>query len=227
MDSPLILTFDVGTQSTRCLLVRPDGGFEDMCQVRHTPPYHSRNPGWAEQSPDFYYERICEAGRTVCGRNRAALGRVSAVALTGHHTRHHLYRAILEGIAFELCHSLRRMERRAGVRIEEIYVGGGGARSDVACQILADMFGLPVKRTQTHEVSAVGAAMAAFLAQGVFRSYDEAIRGMVQEGDVFVPDPAGHKLYAQLYRGAYARLYPRLEPLYRRISEITKRSDVL
>lgn len=89
------------------------------------------------------------------------------------------------------------------------------------------MFGLPVKRTQTHEVSAVGAAMAAFLAQGVFRDYDEAIRGMVHEGDVFRPDPARHKIYAQLYRGVYARLYPRLEPLYRGISQITKRSNVL
>ena len=69
--------------------------------------------------------------------------------------------------------------------------------------------------------------MAAFLAQGVFHDYDEAIRGMVHEGDVFRPDPDRHKIYVQLYSGVYARLYPRLEPLYRRISEITKRSDVL
>lgn len=519
MDSPLILTFDVGTQSTRCLLVRPDGRFEDTCQVKHAQPYRSQAPGWAEQSPDFYYERICEAGRAVCGRNREALKRVAAVALTtirdtvlcldrenkplrdiilwldkrqaefdnpiplysrlmfraagmsgaveniyrasacnwiaqrqpelwartakyvmlptylnykmtgvladsaanmighmpfdykrrrwqgrsaltrcvynipqeklcdlvpaghtigrttggfatasgvpeglpliatgsdkgcetlglsvvqphkaaislgttatiqlaleryvepqpfmpaypavpnhlynpeielyrgfwlvswflkefcakdlaqaeelgcppeelldryiadippgcgglllqpywtpgittpaargaivgltDHHTRYHLYRAILEGIGFELYHSLKRMEKRAGVRIEEIYVGGGGARSGVACQILSDMFGLPVKRTQTHEVSAVGAAMVAFLAQGVFRDYDEAIRAMVHEGDVFHPDPARHKTYAQLSSGVYARLYPRLEPLYRRISQMTKRSDAL
>lgn len=133
----------------------------------------------------------------------------------------------MEGIGFELYHSLKRMEKRAGIRVEEIYVGGGGARSNVACQILSDLFGLPVKRTQTHEVSAVGAAMAAFLAQGVFHDYDEAIRAMVHEGDVFRPDPDRHKLYAQMYRSVYARLYPRLEPLYRRISEITKRSDVL
>ena len=153
--------------------------------------------------------------------------RGAIVGLTDHHTRYHLYRAILEGIAFELCHSLKRMEKRAGVRIEEIYVGGGGARSGVACQILSDLFGLPVKRTQTHEVSAIGAAMTAFLAQGVFHDYDEAIRCMVHEGDVFRPDPARHKIYALLHHGVYAPLYPRLEPLYRRISQITKRSDVL
>lgn len=45
MDSLLILTFDVGTQSTRCLLVRPDGGFEDICQVKHAQPYRSQAPG--------------------------------------------------------------------------------------------------------------------------------------------------------------------------------------
>ena len=50
MGHPLILTFDVGTQSTRCLLVRPDGSFADLCQVKHNPPYYSRNPGWAEQA---------------------------------------------------------------------------------------------------------------------------------------------------------------------------------
>lgn len=133
----------------------------------------------------------------------------------------------MEGIGFELYHSLKQMEKRAGIRVEEIYVGGGGARSSVACQILSDLFGLPVKRTQTHEVSAVGAAMAAFLAQGVFRDYDEAIHSMVHEGDVFRPDSDRHKIYGQLYSGVYARLYARLEPLYRRISQITKRSDAL
>ena len=69
--------------------------------------------------------------------------------------------------------------------------------------------------------------MAAFLAQGVFHDYDEAIRAMVHEGDVFRPDPDRHKIYGRLYGGVYARLYARLEPLYRRISQITKRSDAL
>lgn len=69
--------------------------------------------------------------------------------------------------------------------------------------------------------------MVAFLAQGVFSDYDAAIDGMVHEGDVFLPDPERHKIYEELYTGVYARLYARLEPLYRRISQITKRSDVL
>lgn len=194
--------------------MRPDGSFADLYQVKYIADIP---PGCGGLLLQPYWT----PGITTPAARGAIVG------LTDHHTCYHLYRAILEGISFELYHSLKRMEQRAGVKTEEIYVGGGGARSCVACQILSDMFGLPVKRTQTHEVSAVGAAMAAFLAQGVFRDYDEAICGMVHERDVFRPDPARHKIYAQLYRGVYARLYPRLEPLYRGISQITKRSDVL
>lgn len=82
MENPLILTFDIGTQSTRCLLVRPDGEFEDICQVKYSEPYYSRRPGWAEQRPDFYYDRICEAGKTVCERNADKLPRIIAVTMT-------------------------------------------------------------------------------------------------------------------------------------------------
>ena len=82
MRTPLILTFDVGTQSTRCLLVRPDGSFADLYQVKYAQPYRSRNPGWAEQEPDFYYGQICEAGRAVCRRSEGMLGEIAAVAVT-------------------------------------------------------------------------------------------------------------------------------------------------
>ena len=48
---------------------------------------------------------------------------------------------------------MRHMEKKGGFRFEEIRVGGGGAQSSEICQITADMFGLPVVRTQTYEVS--------------------------------------------------------------------------
>ena len=49
MEQPLVLTFDIGTQSVRCLLVRPDGSFADVEQQKYDVPYYSANPGWAEQ----------------------------------------------------------------------------------------------------------------------------------------------------------------------------------
>ena len=82
MKEPLVLTFDIGTQSARGLLVAPDGSFEDVYQVKYEEPYYSRNPGWAEQRPDFYYDRICDIGKTLCARNTEKMGRIIAVTLT-------------------------------------------------------------------------------------------------------------------------------------------------
>lgn len=518
MENPLVLTFDVGTQSARGLLVRPDGSFADICQVKYDEPYYSRNPGWAEQRPDFYYDRICEIGKTICARNADKLPQVIAVTLTvirdtvlcldetnkplrdiilwldkrqadfrnpfplykkwifkvagmeeatkilyratasnwirqnqpeiwektakyvmlptylnykmtgnlldseanmighipfdykhrvwkkdssltkcicdveaeklctlvksgevlGHitaefseksgvpeglpliatgsdkgcetlglsviesnkaaisfgttatiqmavekyfepqkfmpaypavpnhlfnpeieiyrgfwlvswfvkefgaeeraeaeklgcapeqlldkyieklppgceglllqpywtpgvinptsrgavvgfadyHTHIHIYRAIIEGIGFELYHSLRNMEKRSGLKIDELFVGGGGARSDVVCQITADIFGLPVKRIQTHEACSIGASMVAFLWGGVFRDYEDAIHHMVHETDVFMPRRIEHETYMDLYTGAYRKIFGKLEPIYRKIIKITKRRDI-
>ena len=518
MGTPLVLTFDIGTQSARCLLVKPDGSFQDICQLKYDEPYYSRKPGWAEQRPDFYYDRICEAGKTVCSRNEEVLSDIIGVTVTvirdtmlcldennqplrdiilwldkrqadfddpfpfykkwifkiagvedttkilyratasnwiqqnqpdlwkktakfvmlptylnykltgvladseanmvghipfdykhrvwktnrsltkcicdvpneklcrlvksgeviGHitkafsersgvpeglplfatgsdkgcetlglsvvqsnkaalsfgttatiqmavkkyfepqkhmpaypavlndmfnpeieiyrgfwllswfvrefgtqeridaekehcapeqlldkyieklppgceglllqpywtpgiinptsrgavigfadyHTHFHLYRAIIEGITFELFHSMRVMEKRSGLQIDEVFVAGGGARSDVVCQITADVFGLPVKRIQTHEACSIGASMVAFVAKGIFESYDEAIKHMVHETDVFSPREKEHETYMDLYHGAYRKIFGRLEPIYRRIIKITKRRDI-
>ena len=104
-------------------------------------------------------------------------------------------------------------------------MAGGGAQSDVVCQITADVFGLPVKRVQTHEASTLGASMVAFVWAGVFRDYAEAIRSMVHETMVFRPRPEAHATYMALYNGAYRRLFGRMEPIYRTIIETTKRRD--
>ena len=55
MEQSLVLTFDVGTQSARCLLVNESGDFEDKEQQKYKVPYLSKQPGWAEQTPDFLF----------------------------------------------------------------------------------------------------------------------------------------------------------------------------
>ena len=152
--------------------------------------------------------------------------RGAVIGFADYHTHLHFYRAIIEGIAFELYHSLDIMQKRAKRRVDEVFVGGGGARSDIVCQITADVFGIPVKRIQTHEACSVGAAMVAFLALGVFRDYDEAIAHMVHVADVFKPRKTEHETYMDLYSGAYCKVFRRLEPVYRRIIKITKRRDI-
>lgn len=136
------------------------------------------------------------------------------------HTRIHLYRAIIEGINFALMDGMRHMEKRGGFRFEEIRVGGGGAQSSEICQITADMFGIPVVRTQTYEVSGIGSAIPAFVTLGVFGSYKEALRHMVHRKDVFYPDKEQNKVYRRLYEEVYKQIYPRLSEIYAKIGEI-------
>ncbi len=140
------------------------------------------------------------------------------------HTRHHLYRAVIEGIGFGLMDGLYAMQRRGKQHIDELFVGGGGAQADEICQITADMFGLPVKRIQTHEACGLGAAMVAFVADGTFTDYRSAIKAMVHVKDVFTPDDKTHELYERLYKEIYSEVYNKLLPLYKRLKSITRRA---
>lgn len=148
--------------------------------------------------------------------------RGSVIGFSDVHTRIHLYRAIIEGINFALMSGLDKMQRRAKVRVRELRLGGGGAQSDEICQITANMFGLPCVRTQTTEVSGLGAAMAAFVGLKVYRDLYEAAQHMVHTADVFQPDEQQHRLYRQIYREVFRRVNRRLTPLYARQKKMGK-----
>lgn len=81
MGTPLILTFDIGTQSARAVLVRPDGAFEDILQINYEKPYISEKLGFAEVRPDFYFDIICKSGKMLCERNKDKLNDITAVVL--------------------------------------------------------------------------------------------------------------------------------------------------
>ena len=146
--------------------------------------------------------------------------RGAIIGFTDHHDRKHVYRAILEGINFDLMRGLKTMESRSGIRVKQITVSGGGARSETICQLAADMFGKPVRRVQTHEASGLGCAIAAFIGIGEFESFDKAIESMVHYKDVFVPDQAKHKKYEKIYNNIYKRIYPRLQLLYKEMRRL-------
>ncbi|MDR3248122.1 MAG: FGGY-family carbohydrate kinase, partial [Treponema sp.] len=112
----------------------------------------------------------------------------SIIGFSDVHTRLHLYRAIIEGINFALMDGMRTMEKRGNLKIRELYVAGGGSRSDEVCRITASMFGLPVYRTQTNEATGIGAALAAFCSMKIFKSWEEGIASMVHVKDCFEPD---------------------------------------
>lgn len=137
------------------------------------------------------------------------------------HTRAHLYRAIIEGLCYGLRAGREQIERRLGHRLDRLIVAGGGAQSDAAMQIVADVFDLPAERPETTETSALGAAMNAAVGIGLHRDYDAAVAAMARSGRTFEPRTAAVATYDALYREVYQPLYPRLRPLYRAIRRIT------
>lgn len=146
------------------------------------------------------------------------------IGFSDYHTRYHIYRAIMEGICMELYMSMKSMEKRGKTTIKEIFVGGGGSKSDLACQILADTFGLPVKRIHTHEACCIGAAMVAFVAKGEFKDFDEAIKSMVHEKDVFMPNKENHEVYMGVYNKVYRKIYKNVRPLYATMNNLKERN---
>ncbi len=137
------------------------------------------------------------------------------------HTRAHLYRAIIEGIAYALREGKERLERRNGVAIRQLRVSGGGSQSDAIMQITADIFGLPAQRPHTSETSGLGAAINAAVGAGVHANHASAVRAMTRPAEIFEPDVDRSRLYADLYREVYSAMYARLLPLYRKIRRIT------
>lgn len=82
MPNKLVLTFDVGTQSTRAMLVDKKGQLEDVCQYNYETQYFSKQHGWAEQHPDFYFDAICRVSKELCEKNAEKMSDVIAVTLT-------------------------------------------------------------------------------------------------------------------------------------------------
>jgi sugar (pentulose or hexulose) kinase len=151
--------------------------------------------------------------------NQCAKG--SIIGFGDVHTRAHIYRAILEGLGFELRRMQEVVQKKNGVALKEIRVGGGGSRSDVAVQIAADIFGLPTPRMATSEIAALGAAMCAAVGTGMYASFDDVSANMVHKGRTFYPDAQNHKIYSQLFNEVYKKSFGKMEPVYRRIARIT------
>ncbi len=137
------------------------------------------------------------------------------------HTRAHVYRAIIEGLAYALREGAERTSKRAKTPITEIRVAGGGSQSNAAMQITADIFGLPVVRPHTYEVSGLGAAMDATVGLGLYPDLETAAQEMTRHREVFEPNPHTRDIYDGLYQRVYKQMYKRLKPLYQEIRDIT------
>ncbi|MGP5217289.1 FGGY-family carbohydrate kinase [Psychrobacter celer] len=137
------------------------------------------------------------------------------------HTRAHVYRAILEGLAYELKLGFDTIEKRTSKTIKHLRVSGGGSQSDSAMQLTADIFGMPAYRPHTYEASGLGAAINCAVGLGVYPDHAAASEAMTHLGDEFIPIEANVQLYKRLYNEVYLKMYERLKPLYQSIQDIT------
>lgn len=151
------------------------------------------------------------AGERTPHMNSSATGVL--FGLTVRHTRGHVIRAALEGVACAIRDCLE-LFAQLGVRPESIVMGGGGAHSEVWRQIHADLLNLPVVSVHTPESSATGAAMLAGVSSGLFASLQDACERTVHQGDSLMPRPQFHDAYEDLYQ-RYRALYPALKAQFR------------
>ena len=154
---------------------------------------------------------------------RRPLAKGGIVGFSDIHTKSHMYRAIIEGIAYALRDGLEGIERSQRHKVKEIRISGGGSQSDSICQITADIFGLPVSRVQTYETTSLGAAEAVFIATGRFKTPDEAKEAMSHVKDTFIPNKLAHQQYQFLFKKVYLKMYPQLKDVYKDIDKFDKK----
>jgi FGGY-family pentulose kinase len=140
-------------------------------------------------------------------KNPQARGAI--VGLTLSHGPGHLFRALYEATACGTRHILEDASAH-GLRVERIFMGGGGAKSPLWLQIHADILKKPIHLARESESCALGAAMAAALAAGLYDDFDEAARAMVSIERQVEPNPANAEVYDVLFH-RYVRAYEALK----------------
>lgn len=136
--------------------------------------------------------------------------RGALIGLTLRHGRAHIVRAIMEGVAFALRDGLEVMRALGPGPAQVVSAGGGGSKQPWQ-GILASVFGLPVMPAAGAERTAVGAALLAGLATGVYANPAEARARAVRYEPAVEPQPADVARYQELY-ALYRELYPKLKP---------------
>jgi len=194
----------------------------------------------AGKNPQIFKTLEAEAAQSPIGANGLALvpywsgcmtpywdpnARGIIAGLTASHRRGDVYRALLEGVALEQAMVTDKIAKMTEP-IDHFVAIGGGAASDLWCQIIADATGRKVLRSTTVEASSLGAAIAAATGAGWYASVTDAARAMA--GSLiksFTPDKQAQARYAEL-SAIYADLWPSLSKWNARMAAFAQRSPV-
>ena len=149
------------------------------------------------------------------------------IGFGGVHTRAHVYRAVIEGLAYSLLDGLQSIEKASKTKIREAGISGGASMSDEICQISADIFNLPLYRGVTHETSGLGAAIVSAVGLGLYENFKSAINNMVKLEKTFYPNERNTYVYSKLYRKVYKKMYGNLRHCYKDIRDITGYPEII
>ena len=133
------------------------------------------------------------------------------LGLTISSTVEDIYRACMEGVAFEMYLNYQELIR-SGIHFKRMNATGGGAHSKVWMQMKADILNLPVTALKTLDAGTVGSAMLTGIAIGVFKNLEDAAAHMVEEARTYEPREEMHEKYMEVYE-RYRKVYLAIRPL--------------
>ena len=194
---------------------------------------HAEIRAATEMGTDPYVLMNEEAARSPIGANRLLFlpylmgersplldsdARGAFIGLSAMHTRRDLLRAVMEGVIYSQRQNLDVL-RGMNVVPETMLACGGGAKSPFWRQMMADVFGMPVATAQSTEGPALGAAILAGTAAGLYASVPEACKKMIREDAPLLPDAQRGAAYEPFYR-LYESLYPQLKESYAQLAKL-------
>lgn len=133
------------------------------------------------------------------------------------HQRKHLTRAVLEGVAFSLRDTFEIM-KAMGINIPVISINGGGAKSKLWCEIIADALNVKVVKLNTNEGPAYGAAILAAVGCGLFATVEEACASFIKVTESIEPNKGNSVLYDKKYE-KFREIYPATKELFRKLTK--------
>jgi sugar (pentulose or hexulose) kinase len=207
-----------------------ENGYYYECSLRagtFAIDWFIKNISGIEPSPDIYkkFEKdaekcmpgsrgllflpyICGAMNPYWDKN----ARGAFIGLSSSHTKAEMYRAVLEGIAFEILFELETVEDSIGIKVKELALIGGGTVSSMWCRIIADITGKDILILKNNEASCLGAGIAASVGAGLYSTFREAASKMTHMHKILKPDLMKNQKYKNIYNN-YIKIYPSLKHL--------------
>ncbi len=120
-------------------------------------------------------------------------------------TRAHLIRATMEGCSYDMYQSLKS-SLNMGLNVDEIIATGGPSKSDMWCQIMADVTNRKIITVNAPEAAPFGDAILAGVGSGIFKNFEEVAEKAIKTDRVFEPNSANHNMYEELF-AIYENIY--------------------